>query len=58
MALLQLNGRLQIFVKRSEFLPVSVLLSRRDRTYAVESDLKSPNLPSFLPSLLLIPSVT
>ena len=47
MVLLQLKYPLELFVKRREFLPGSGLLSPRDMTYAVESDIK---FHSFLPS--------
>ena len=46
MVLMQLKDPLERFVKSREFLPGSGFLSRRDMTYAVESDVK-PN--SFLP---------
>ena len=47
MVLLQLKDPLELFVKGRKFLPSSRFLSRRDMTYAAESDVK-PN--SFLPS--------
>ena len=46
--LLQLIDPLTLFVKRKEFLSGSGFLSRRDMTLAVESDVKTQNLPSFL----------
>ena len=49
MVLLQQKDPLELSSKSREFLPGSGFLSRRDMTYAVESDVK-PN--SFLPSFL------
>ena len=46
MAPLQQKDPLELFLKRREILPSSGFLSRRDMTYAVESDVK-PH--SFLP---------
>ena len=40
MVLLQLKDPLELFVKRREFLPGLGILSRRDMTKAVESDVK------------------
>ena len=51
MVLLQLKDPLELFVKSREFLPGSGFLSRRDMTYAVESDAK-PNSFKFLPSFI------
>ena len=45
MVLLQLNYPLELFVKRREFLPGSGILSRRDMTQAVESEVKPLLLP-------------
>ena len=48
MVLLPLKDPLELFGKRTEFLPGSGYLSRRDMTLAVESDVKSK---TFLPSI-------
>ena len=42
---MQLKEPLELFLKRREFLPGSMLLSRRDMTSPVKSSIK--NLPSF-----------
>ena len=46
MVFLQLKDPLELFVDRREFLPSSGFLSRRDITFAVESEVKSQ---TFLP---------
>ena len=49
MVFLELKDPLELFVDRREFLPSSGFLSRRDMTFAVESDVKPQILSSFLP---------
>ena len=51
MVFLELKDPLEllVFVDRREFLPSSGFLSRRDMTFAVESDVKPQILSSFLP---------
>ena len=48
MVLLQLKDLLELFVKEEKYLPGSAHLSRLDMTLAVESDVKTVFLISFL----------